>query len=570
MASLFDGFDVVSSTTRKKGKKKHSGSKRQSSKGVIQLASPSVQNVTAGPPSPPSPAAGWAATTSWSSIASSAKTEFERDLEAEWTASTVPGRMSAPSQMAGQMSPADRHPGFEQHSRAENDEPQPEDPDPQPEIQDDEEDGLGWSTIQSRPRKSQPKDKQSAPAEREAAEIPNADMMISTFKTVPCLNRDYHDRQQCTFYHDGGNDQRRDPTIQYYSIDEARNGPEKSYHPLVFRTTLCHKPAAAGAPRACPFGPFCAFAHSKESIRLVNHAQMEAEYISKQVHRGAGTRLKMPGKVSVHYTIPDACSPGHPCARDKSEIELPLDEFQLKVVRQSEKLWKRLHRIESKHLCHIERREGPPRLVTVGSAERVKEAARDVDALIKPEFPPDIVQVFRKVYGPGIINRVDKRLETDGTEAFVRDSNVSMQIIGKQIVIRAILQSKSSKRAGEEVIERIEFWLREESLDGKIWKTVECLCCYAELNVDAGISCRGGHFVCCSDGEESCFPSLLDSQIQSIEVQDGKVLCPICKDPFKDIDMARCTSAAVWSKLQGAQVDAKVRDALRPLDCRTN
>ena len=93
---------------------------------------------------------------------------------------------------------------------------------------------------------------------------------------------------------------------------------------------------------------------------------------------------------------------------------------------------------------------------------------------------------------------------------------------------------------------------------------VECMCCCSEMNVNAGISCPAGHFVCCSatptqnEEQESCFLSLLDSQIQSIDTQDGQVLCPICKDPFKSLDMARCTSDVTWSKLQEAQVDAKV------------
>jgi len=87
---------------------------------------------------------------------------------------------------------------------------------------------------------------------------------LSTFKTKLCERLDDHDPRLCRDFHNVA-DKRRDPYTDNYDIDEHQNMFEKMYHPVIFKTSLCHN-----VP--CAFGSQCAHAHSIAEQRDTNAA----------------------------------------------------------------------------------------------------------------------------------------------------------------------------------------------------------------------------------------------------------------------------------------------------------
>lgn len=93
---------------------------------------------------------------------------------------------------------------------------------------------------------------------------------LSKFKTTPCQNQEFHDHRFCGEYHKDG-DRRRNPYTSFYDVESCRNDMERMYHPVIFRTELCHNDISS-----CQFGKICARAHVQVEVR--NRIQANLSY----------------------------------------------------------------------------------------------------------------------------------------------------------------------------------------------------------------------------------------------------------------------------------------------------
>ena len=61
--------------------------------------------------------------------------------------------------------------------------------------------------------------------------------LLQIFKTERCRNPEYHNRGLCRYYH-SEHDRRRDPYASPYSVQDAANNLERSYHPQLYRMAM--------------------------------------------------------------------------------------------------------------------------------------------------------------------------------------------------------------------------------------------------------------------------------------------------------------------------------------------
>lgn len=402
--------------------------------------------------------------------------------------------------------------------------------------------------------------------------------LLRSFKTDRCTNPEYHNRGLCRYYH-GDHDRRRDPYASPYSVQDATNNLERSYHPQLYRTAMCFK------RHSCDFAKegLCAFAHSPAELRreealeyqlpeAVRERPLRFDLAQACTQRGAFGGFGAPAAPPVRV-----CWGSPAGAGGSSKIAsrtILLTPFQTRVIDCSRDAWAMIELAAAERLCRAERVrkiDGHEiQLRITGSA--AEEIASILPSLIDP-FPETIVVCSRKSYPTRILQAVEQRLVSDGQGAFLSKDvgsgsgsssppallQVTVNITdedpdetGGTVCVMELRRTGAC--VGRQILDKIDFWIEQEGLD----KFLECICCLSDVNADQGVACGNGHFICTRGDGDGCFAGMVDSQLPSIASQDGKLLCEICKDSFAMSAVAKCVCADTWTKLQDAQVEAKV------------
>lgn len=395
--------------------------------------------------------------------------------------------------------------------------------------------------------------------------------LLQTFKTERCQDPEFHNRGLCRFYH-GEHDRRRDPYASPYSVEDAANNLERSYHPQLYRTTMCFK------RHNCDFAKdgLCAFAHSLAELRQGRALEYHVPEAARESRRFDLAQACTQG-IQKAAAFGGAASPsvrvcwGSAANSGTSDIpscSISLTPFQTRVIDCSKDAWAVIDSCAGERLCRAERvREKDTqevRLRITGSA--ADEVASILPSLIDP-FPESVVAISRKPYPTRILQAVEQRLVADGQEAFVssRVGSLSLPLqvtvditdedsddIGGTICVMEL--RGMSACVGRQIFEKIDFWIEQERLD----KFLQCICCLSDVNADQGVACGNSHFICTRGDGDGCFAGMIYSQLPSIASQDGKLLCQICKEPFSMSTVARSVCADTWTKLQDACVEAVV------------
>lgn len=395
--------------------------------------------------------------------------------------------------------------------------------------------------------------------------------LLQIFKTERCRNPEYHNRGLCRYYH-SEHDRRRDPYASPYSVQDAANNLERSYHPRLYRTTMCFK------RHGCDFAKdgLCAFAHSPAELRqrpaLEYHVSEAAREplrfdLAQACTQGIQKAAAFGGAASPSVRVCWGSAAGSG-ASDIPSSSISLTPFQTRVIDCSKDAWAVIDSCAGERLCRAERvREKDThevRLRITGSA--AEEVASMLPSLIDP-FPETVVAMSRKSYPTRILQAVEQRLMADGQGAFVSNGVGSLSL---PLQVTVDITNEDSDEAGgticvmelrgmsacvgRQILEKIDFWIEQEGLD----KFLQCVCCLSDVNADQGVACGNSHFICTRGDGDGCFAGMVDSQLPSIASQDGRLLCQICKEPFSMSTVARSVCADTWTKLQDAQVEAKV------------
>ena len=135
------------------------------------------------------------------------------------------------------------------------------------------------------------------------------------------------------------------------------------------------------------------------------------------------------------------------------------------------------------------------------------------------------------------------------------DNYVHINISDSSII--ALISKKkgypSTKMALDSIFDRIDFWIKQEGYD----KFYECCCCFnACRNIDQGVKCKCGCFIC---SVESCLVSFVETSLPEIHEGKGRLLCPMCKEELDIQLIAPHLPAEKWKKLHEAIVNNDVK-----------
>ena len=408
----------------------------------------------------------------------------------------------------------------------------------------------GWNEVSWREKKQT--DRRSSRKSPKALSEADVYRLLSTYKTLPCQNQDIqHDPRSCAFYHTP-KDRRRDPYASYYTVDEAVNTMEQMFHPVLFRTTFCQR------GNNCPFRESsCSYAHTKADLRdrEENSEFYEYHHLVKQIEDQAptrqlgdflpdGIRNRLGGTRNVAAVWEQLHIP-------TKKVFEPLNQEQLFLIRKSISLFNQMQDFafyDGLARVALTRMNGKSGILLTGL--HVGNTLRHCLKMLEP--PSDHFAVESRDFGERIVDKVRTILHKKPDE-LIGSSYVLVQVLDDtQVRFIGVHSSRdSATKAIQNVITKIEFWMSQEGYD----EFVECCCCMDEKNLDEGVRCGNGHFIC----SERCLELAVESQVVHIQSREGDPLvCPMCNCPYPTQTLAAHLPPATWDRVQKAIVDQRV------------
>ena len=393
---------------------------------------------------------------------------------------------------------------------------------------------------------------------------------LSSFKTSPCPNTDWHDHRKCKFYH-SDQDRRRNPfnIIYFPDDDDIISNVESHYHPMNYLTKMCEQPSG------CPYGCYCANAHLKNLLRDKTTAGLEYnDHLSdmtlekrknSQPTLGAYTP-ELKSQSSTAPIIHDHHSKSWNAADHNlpkcSEylIELPLDCKAWFLVNASDKFFSFLREVAMKEgLAQIEIRnnrwgEGEYGIAVRGSKDARERASEQLFThLIEP--PLQFFVEESKELSSRVMTRLVKKSQTEINNMILGKfaSCAFVEFSDNEMIICASNQHHKGAHVINQVFDKLSFWIKQEGLDNFI----DCCICCDSFNLDQGVACQEGHFYCGS--ESGCLDSMVRDQLGRMQHQDNDIKCSICQETIETRSLAPHLSEATWTALEEAKIDSKVK-----------
>lgn len=384
---------------------------------------------------------------------------------------------------------------------------------------------------------------------------------LSTYKTRPCAKVDFHDQRLCPDFHDGSSDRRRNPFDEYYGQDECLNQVETMYHPALFRTVMCRN---ANSTTKCVFGNTCSHAHSNDQLRDRHKSKLQYE----QSGPVSSTQLVQP---AISDFIPTSSSERDrrdytaECQKLWDELQvtrtniqalfLPLAGHELFLIQGSALLWQ--------HIQNLAFEDGLARvrLDTRGEDKGLLIEGLHIDStrdsILAALCPPSqFFEVAKREFGERVTRRLKglQKSHTGRQHLIPSGTMTHLHILDESSVVIYSISTprQTGKEALARVLEKIEFWVREEEYD----KFKTCGCCLENRNLDEGICCPNNHFYCKAN---DCVEQAISSQIINIRGREEDVLlCPECASPYDMQLLAPLLSKETWVEVQNAILDKKV------------
>jgi hypothetical protein len=402
----------------------------------------------------------------------------------------------------------------------------------------------GWTKVGATPNPKENKEPQPKPTTKKKNKTLSEDEiceLLSTFKVRPCDDSyHHHDYRICTGYHTQ-NDQRRDPYKFCHDVEESRNATEKMYHPLMFRTYLCAK----GGPKQCPYGQWCANAHSEAGMRGIEFA-----YENYEARRTkAAVTENTPVVASAATRRVDMFVPTQALSNRNFKVECqvhwrannirpttavsPLEEHEWFVLNRSKRLYHYMEEVAFREgLCTIQCYS-----VEDGYRMQIKGVeANYVLSLLRALLlsHPEYFLVETREFSERVMAKLKLQYKIEGQPCFSTSPDVLVQFSGEYAlsVIVVGTTETSRKELIASVFDKIDFWTTQEGYND----FHECTCCFENKNEDEGALCTNGHFICSVEG---CLDVAVSSQIFHIRSREEWVICPVCKAPY---DIARVAS----------------------------
>ena len=412
---------------------------------------------------------------------------------------------------------------------------------------------------------------------------------LSTYKTKACNKKDFHDHRFCPFNHTSS-DTRRNPYETYYPYHDSRNLTERMYHPTNFRTAVCDRDQ-------CPFGKFCSHARSDSELR----DRQDAAIAYKDHFKG-----HINTKPIIQSTNPDKLDESSlSVPAEISPTPVPTPETQLPTVLATElspsvpdptmvverkrnfaqdchNLW-REGRIETRSIWwdltdmdsfllqhsktvfaemeQIAFEQGLGLLVKKEDDDLIHVTAPDPEqtqalaAGVLASTPLDDFVDQTQSFGDRIIQRVQAMLDKN-PKALTESPDVRIHISGNTIRVLSANTKKKGKKLVQQVFDKIAFWVQGENYDSFL----TCDSCLGSYNADQGICCSDGHFYCTrhNGDDTSCFDKLVATQIEALRSDEQGIVCPSCRKPYAENDVAAHMSEDGWKKYQKTIGDVRV------------
>ncbi len=392
---------------------------------------------------------------------------------------------------------------------------------------------------------------------------------LKSFKTIQCPTEAFecHDHRLCPYFHSSGKDRRRDPFQTFYNVAQAKNNVERLYHPVKYKTTLC-----INNPQ-CKFKEFCPNAHSHKE--LCNKELAEDMYAMKMFGNNSSKkqvqlkdffsqgRRETPKSKDISYYWNDIRDPMTNKNKSSEErILLKQNSSEWFMIHSSESFRNYLREVAFEEgLCRIEiirkswGENHDPTLIVKGMD------VENVLSKIKRTFqnpPQDFFDTQEKPYISDRIRDKLKHVLAQNRNMLVPeqfDKYVYIKISDSSVkaMFSKNREYHSTKMALDSIFDRIDFWIKQEGYDN----FYECCCCFnACRNIDQGVKCKCGCFIC---AVENCLVSFVETSIPEIHEGKGRILCPMCKDKLDIQLIAQQLPPEKWELLHEAIVDSEVK-----------
>lgn len=422
---------------------------------------------------------------------------------------------------------------------------------------------MEWNVVLSRRDRTLP---ESSSVTQKLHNSDSIRKFLSTFKTTPCNQDTYHDTRLCPYYHNQEKDRRRNPFEIYYDLSEGRNDVERLYHPMKYKTGYCKKMNSC-----CPLKNFCASAHDMGELRDKNQAACSyTETMLSKPATAISVASFVAAKPKAHTTksaishSKSSCLPSWVTEKDmsiNSRMNLPISSNSMEwfMIKSSLHFWKYLKTsCFEEGLCQIEKQENSwepnydPELIIQGY--NAHSAMNQVlDALQNP--PTEFFTIRQKEC---VSQRVQEKIKTILRESrsdlippkFEKVLFLEINEDG-QLKVCIVKAGRHGRYAMDSIFEKIDFWIKQEEYDS----FRECQCCFEERNIDQGIECKNGHFIC---SVEECLDKFVKCIIPVIG-QEGKLSCPCCQCELDLQIIAAHLCKNTWKDLNDAILDSKMK-----------